>query len=378
MPKLRLALTIIGWLLVMAIAVTAASTSVIYAYRYGIILAGLEPQPWLTGAALAIADVVKIGLPAIIVALWARSHRATARTLSVVFAMLLGLSLWSLTSITAIERAANDAKTRTASQVETDLRNEMTAAENRIVELGSPPPVAAVEAEIDGFKADARWRTTDACNPLHVFPSTQRFCEKAALKQAARANAAEADGLRMRIDEIRRKLTTPAPDEAKAASPELTTISDVFGWRTESVGFARAVFFAISLELLGAFVPSAVWYLRPVIGTGSPVPKSVPQPAKIADTPGVPRPPTPSAPSRQVTRKASTGKRGCKRDPNVLDFVRKFRERHGRSPNIPEMRAEFPGLHKSTLWRAARVALDTEHCPQQLTALRLRRCRSIG
>ncbi|MBS0250877.1 MAG: hypothetical protein JSR78_07400 [Proteobacteria bacterium] len=360
MPKFRLALTIIGWLLMMAIAVTAASTSVIYAYRYGIILAGSEPYPWLTGAALAIADIVKIGLPAIIVALWALSHRATAQTLSIVFVMLLGLSLWSSTSMTAIERAANDAKATSASRIEADLRNELTAAENRIVELGSPPPLAAVEAEIDGVRADARWRTTDACNPLHVFPSSQRFCEKAALKQAARANAAEAEGLRVRIDEIRRKLTTPAPEAAKTASPELAVISDIFGWRAESVGFVRAVYFAVALELLGAFLPSAVWYLRPVIGTSSPEPMSVPQPAKVAETSGTPKSSAPTAASRPVTRKASTGKRGRKRDPNVLDFVRKFRERHGRLPNIPEMRAEFPGLHKSTLWRAARVTFGNE------------------
>ncbi|MBY0559314.1 hypothetical protein [Hyphomicrobium sp.] len=368
MPKLRLVLTIIGWLLAMAIAVTASSTSVIYAYRYGLILAGSEPQPWLTGAALAIADVVKIGLPAIIVALWARSHSATARTLSVVFAMLLGLSLWSLTSITAIERAANDAKATNASRIEADLRNELAAAENRIVELGSPPPVAAVEAEIDSVKADARWRTTAACNPVHIFPSTQRFCEKAALKQAALANASEAGGLRVRIDEIRRKLTTPPPDVAKIASPELTTISDVFGWRTESVGFARAVFFAISLELLGAFVPSAVWYLRPTVGASSPAPTGVPQPAKVADTSIKPKSPAPPAPSRQTARTPSTGKRGRRRDPNVLDFVRKFRERHGRSPNIPEMRAQFPDLHKSTLWRATQAASEEDGRRQLLSA----------
>lgn len=373
MPKLHLVLTIIGWLFAMAIAVAASSTSVIYAYRYGLILAGSEPQPWLTGAALAIADVVKIGLPAIIVALWTRSHRATARTLSVVFAMLLGLSLWSLTSITAIERAANDSKATSAARIEADLRNELTAAEKRIAELGSPPPVAAVEAQIDGFKADARWRTTGACNPHNIFPSTQRFCEKAALKQAALASATEASGLRTRMDEIRRKLTTPAPDEAKIASPELTTISEVFGWRTASVGFARALFFAIALELLGAFLPSAVWYLRPATGAGSSMQESSASPSKVANTSKRPAPCSPS-PSplthkrRSIVRKQTPGKRGRKRNPNVLDFVRKFRERHGRSPNIPEMRAEFPNLHKSTLWRAARVAFEEDGARLLLSA----------
>ncbi len=373
MSKLRFALAIIGWLIAMAIAVTASSANVVYAYRYGITLAGSEPQPWLTGATLAIADIVKIGLPAIIFALWARSHKATAWTLSVVFAMLLGLSLWSSTSITTIERATSDAKATSAFKIEADWRAELSASENRIAELGSPPPLAAVEAEIDGFKTDARWRTTEACNPLLRLPlSSQRFCEKAALKQAAREKAAEADKLRARIAEIRRALTAPAPDANKSASPELEVISDVFGWRTADVGLARAVFFAIALELLGAFIPSAVWFLRPTIAASSVAPTSALAPPKVAETPKASEPRTPSpsrAPRlRQPAKTISPSKRGRKRDPNVLDFVRKFRERHGRSPNIPEMRAQFPDLHKSTLWRATQVAHADVNSRQRLTA----------
>jgi hypothetical protein len=366
------ALRIIGWLLAMAIALAASSTSVVYAYRYGTTLAASEPEPWLTGLVLAVADVVKIGLPATIIALWARAHRGTAGTLGVIFAVLLGLSLWASASITTIERATSDAKITSASKIESDLRAELTAAENRIVELGSPPPLLAVEAEIDGFKTDARWRTTEACNPLRVVPGSRRFCERAALKQSAREKAAEADKLRTRMDEIRRILTTPAPEMGKIASPELAVISSVFGWQRESIGLARAIFFAITLELLGAFVPSAVWFLRPSIVVELSESQITPQPTKVADAANNPaaRPPSPAptTPSRQTSRKALATKRGRKRDPNVLDFVRKFRERHGRSPNIPEMRAAFPSLHKSTLWRAARVALEGENCPRQLTA----------
>ncbi|HVX35230.1 MAG TPA: hypothetical protein VHC71_03315 [Hyphomicrobium sp.] len=372
MSNILPALRIIGWLIAMAIALAASSASVVYAYRYGITLGASEPQPWLTGAMLAIADVVKIGLPAAILALWARSYKGTAGTLGLVFAMLLGLSLWASTSITTIERATNNAKITSASKIEADLRTELTAAEGRIVELGSPPPLAAVEAEIDGFKTDARWRTTEACNPLRAARGTSRFCERAALKQSAREKAAEADKLRMRIREIRQKLTTPAPESNQIASPELTVIADVTGWRPESIGLARALFFAVTLELLCAFVPSAGWLLRPWAGIQSAQPKETRKPIRVADTPVdslKPHSPAPPASSpRPKVRNPVAGKRGRKRDPNVIDFVRKFRERHGRSPNIPEMRAAFPGLNKSTLWRAAQVAQETENAPQQLTA----------
>lgn len=362
-----------GWLIAMAIALAASSTSVIYAYRYGITLGASEPQPWLTGAMLAIADVVKIGLPAAILALWARCYKGTAGTLSLVFAMLFGLSLWASTSITTIERATNDAKIVGASKIEADLRTELSAAESRIMELGSPPPLAAVEAEIDGFKTDARWRTTEACNPLRLARGTSRFCERAALKQSAREKAAEADKLRTRIEEIRRTLTKPAPDEAnQVASPELTVIAEVVGWRPDSIGLARAVFFAITIELLCAFVPSAVWLLRPWASVQSVEWKAPPNAVRVADTPTAPQPRSraavPKPTSRSKVQSEVAARRGRKRNPNVLDFVRKFRERHGRSPNIPEMRAAFPGVNKSTLWRATRVAQEEDNAPQQLTA----------
>ena len=51
-----------------------------------------------------------------------------------------------------------------------------------------------------------------------------------------------------------------------------------------------------------------------------------------------------------------TGKRGRQRDPNVVDFVQKFRTINGRNPNIPEMRLHFPQLDKATLWRNATAA----------------------
>lgn len=372
MPNLLPASRIIGWLIVMAIALAASSASVVYAYRYGITLGASEPDPRLTGAMLAIADVVKIGLPAAVLALWGRSFKGIAGALAVVFGMLLGLSLWASTSITTIERATNDARIIGASKIEADLRAELTAAESRIVELGSPPPLAAVEAEIDGFKTDARWRTTEACNPLRVASGSRRFCERAALKQSAREKAAEADKLRSRIDEVRQKLTTPATATGHVASPELAAIASVVGWRPESIGLARAAFFAVAIELLCAFVPSAVWLLRPWSGAQPAQSKATPRPARTADTPGNPHPRSPAtaptSPSRLKVRSQVTGKRGRKRDPNVLDFVRKFRERHGRSPNIPEMRAVFPGLHKSTLWRAAQVAQEAQNSPQQIMA----------
>lgn len=50
------------------------------------------------------------------------------------------------------------------------------------------------------------------------------------------------------------------------------------------------------------------------------------------------------------------GRRGRKRNPNVVDFVERFRKENGRDPRIPEMQARFPELNKTTLWRNAKMA----------------------
>jgi hypothetical protein len=45
-----------------------------------------------------------------------------------------------------------------------------------------------------------------------------------------------------------------------------------------------------------------------------------------------------------------------RRDSEVIDWVRAFRQRHGRSPSIPEVQSQFATLSKSTAWRYAIAA----------------------
>jgi hypothetical protein len=49
-------------------------------------------------------------------------------------------------------------------------------------------------------------------------------------------------------------------------------------------------------------------------------------------------------------------KGGRKRDEVIDDWVRVFRQRHDRSPSIPEVQAEFATISKATAWRYATAA----------------------
>ena len=354
------ALKVLGWLGLLLVVAAASSTSVFYAYRYGLSLAAAEAIPERTGIALALVDVVKIAMLAIAVAVFEAGQRKLAYALGGVFSILICLSLWATISITAIERAGSDAKIAGASKAEVDLRAEMATVDARIKELGSPLPQKAVEAQLDGFKSDERWRTTASCNPLNITaPGSRKFCGEMAMKQAAIAEAAEADKLRTRNAEIRQQLATLAPESAKVASPELTLIANLFGWRPESVGLGRAIAFAIGIELLGALTPTAVWLLRPSLSTSAPVHTPIQKPVarSAAVSSSAPRSPGP-APTRLPAPKRTSGPRRRRRD-NLIDFAEAFAERNGRLPTMPEVKQQFPRAKPTTTWRAIQDAKVT-------------------
>lgn len=44
------------------------------------------------------------------------------------------------------------------------------------------------------------------------------------------------------------------------------------------------------------------------------------------------------------------------RDEDVIDWVREFRARHGRDPQLPEVQRQFPRLARTTAWRRCKAA----------------------
>jgi hypothetical protein len=45
-----------------------------------------------------------------------------------------------------------------------------------------------------------------------------------------------------------------------------------------------------------------------------------------------------------------------RRDSEVIDWVRAFRQRHGRSPSILEVQSQFATMSKASAWRYATAA----------------------
>jgi len=362
-----------SWLAAMLVALAASSASIYFAHRYGTsVHSGTGAQ--FGGAILAVADVVKIGLPALMAALWARNCKPAAAISAVIFAFLIVMSLFATVSVTTIERAATDAEVTAAAKADHDLREELKAAEARIIELGSPLPLKAVEAQIDGFKSDARWRTTASCNPSQITAAgSRRFCEKMAFQQAALATATEADALRERMAQIRSQIGALTPESTRVASPELVAIASAIGWRPEAVGLGRAIFLAVTLELLGGFVPSFLWLVRPALPSTQPQTGMAPiEEPKVAEalparepvaSPSAPKPPT--AP-RGKPKKRNRGRPA--RNQDAISFAEAYMVRHGKPPSIGHIEKMFrtyravpPRVFAANAWKVSEPVCRAPH-----------------
>lgn len=345
-----------AWLAAMMIALAASSASVLYAYRYGTTVAAAEAHPELMGAVLGVADLVKFGLVAIATALYARGTKSVARLVCAVLLVLVGLSLFATISVTVGDRAHADAKVAGMTKLETDLRAEMSTADARIKELGNPKPQKAIEAELDGFKSDERWRTTASCTPNAITAQgSRRFCEKMALTQSLVAQAEEADKLRNRIAEIRKQLADVTPESVMPASPELRLLSTQTGISIERIGLARALLLAIAIELLGSIVPSALWLVRPSPPAAPLAPLA--KPARVAAARGSARTPspTPPAPKRAPLSAARKGRPSNNQD--AISFTEAYIKRNGRPPTITEIERAVTGVSRSTAARVRRTML---------------------
>lgn len=305
---------------------------------------------------------------------------------------LLGFLLGSTGSFIAAFGSASEGREERADPRQAQIVAFKTAsdaakdAEKRLAELGRVPTAAEAKASVsrllNNVDPSIAKRTAGCTNVdgngagKKVIAVNREACQPVIEAQAIVAKASEAEGLRAKLDTARETISKGAP---KAADPLVTNVSALWAKITGStgeidVGAILSLIVALIVEL-GAPISWAIWQMSapatvskletvemlpdPVTGTTtdsadliafkrqlmSPLPdrygKSVAEVVGIDQTPHDPN---------------GGGKRGRKRSPQVVDFVKRFREVNGRDPRIPEMREQFPQLDKATLWRNAKFA----------------------
>lgn len=296
-----------------------------------------------------------------------------ARRFGLALVCTLGFALGAIGSMIAAFGSASEGRDEKADPRQAQIvaykvaSDSVKDAEARLADLGRVPTVADASARVSSLIAGIDGsiaKRTSGCTVLAPEGSGKRqqavnrdACQPVIDAQALVARAKEAEAVRADLKAARETVAKGAP---KAADPLVANLTSLWAKATGSsdgldFGAMLSLLIALIVEL-GAPISWAIWQMCGVRNDGDEAlaafKASLQQPLPDRHGPTVAQvvnkqPPTPPS---------GGGKRGRKRDPNVVDFVKRFREVNGRNPHIPEMRAQFPQLDKATLWRNAKYA----------------------
>jgi hypothetical protein len=117
-------------------------------------------------------------------------------------------------------------------------------------------------------------------------------------------------------------------DPPKSADPQAEAWARATGWDETLVAYVMVAVLGLAIEIVACF---GTWI-------------AMQPPQRGSNGANAKRPPVPAW--------VPPGSNG----DNVVSWVREFRRRHGRSPQIPELQRAFPGTPKTTAWRHCKAA----------------------
>lgn len=221
----------------------------------------------------------------------------------------------------AAERGNTIAAHREAAAEVKRLAAEMSA-------LGTPRPVAVIQAEVQALKIDLGvWRRSAQCSDISR-EDTRSACEPVLALYKERGAAARKAEIEPQLAAARAKIERLDPP--KSADPQAEALARLIGHDESLVAYGMVALIGLAVELVACF---GMWLLQ------RPAPPSSPASAAL------PPRDTATAPSAHGT------------DP-VVEWVRAYRARHGRDPQIPQVQEQFRDmkLPKTTAWRRIKTA----------------------
>ena len=247
-------------------------------WRFGYTLGKSDFELQLYGAASAAADCFKALLPFFIFA--ALRNRSYSQALGgvLLFAVCFSYSLTSSLGFAALNRADTTGARTLKAETHQDLRS---ALERSLAELKTVPPhrpAAAVAGEIEAYKQNPSWISSEQCNNATIVKSMS-YCEgyfklTTELTTAQKADE-KAEKLEAEIAKLSAKLGEVDPMAAAASSdPQSSVLARLTGFRTEEIQTALTVLIALLVELgasLGFYTAFSYWRIFDVKGLPAPV-----------------------------------------------------------------------------------------------------------
>lgn len=209
-----------------------------------------------------------------------------------------------------------------------EAKKAVEELEAELAAIGPSRSVDEIQAQIDAHPIDmAVWRRSKSCQEISR-DDTKKLCEPILKLYQERGRAARRTELEPKLAEARAKLEGMAPP--KSADPQAEAWAKATGWDETLVAYVMVAVLGLAIEIVACF---GLWIVMQPPAHGS---------SGANDN-------RPSVPHRVPVPPVFT-------DDNIVSWVRVFRKRYGRNPQIPELQRAFPGTPKTTAWRRCKSA----------------------
>ncbi|MFA5901344.1 MAG: hypothetical protein WC829_19755 [Hyphomicrobium sp.] len=262
---MRHALGVLGVLAAgVLLAVSAAMN-----WRFGISLGRTELDGEIYGAASAAADCMKALVPFFFFAAIRNRMWSQAAASALVWVVVTAYSLTSALGHAALNRLDTAGQRTAASDSYKDHRADLVRAQEQLSWIPQHRPAQAVQADIDGLKAEKAWTYTEECGKV-TGSKGRSFCQKYHALSAELASAEQSVTLEARIADLQGKMSNvtghAVMSEADPQAAVLAKLASIVApsVKVEDVQTALTVFIALLLEVgsgFGMYIAFSQWRL---------------------------------------------------------------------------------------------------------------------
>lgn len=352
---------------VQAVGIASAACSAAYyamqAPAHTVEIAGHTFAPWIVAIALT-AFALDATKPLMLAAATTPGAGIARRAVAgLIFAVLFAASMIAVDGMLMRLRSDWSAGRDRDVSAYAAARAEHDRLAAELARLARVRTTSEVRADMDRARVPSSiWSATRECTDADMLrgPVNAAACKpildlRQEMAGAIRKGELERDlaASRTRLDAVSRPGSAVA---ARSADPQADVLAGLTGRNRDEIAYAMVLIIGFALELVACFglyvagagsttrnsAESGGTALAPAGSTGS------------AKVPALP-PPVPHA-AHRLPPASGTGETTVPPCPDpVVEWVRQFRARHGRNPQIPQVQAEFR-IPKTTAWRRIRAA----------------------
>lgn len=228
-------------------ATAFVAVSVLANLWFGLSLGHTELDKAIYATASVAADLFKVALPLMILALWQSGRRAFAMPALALWCCCVAWSLSAATGFASLSRSQSVATSEAQFDARQGLEAKVGRTEQRLRRLASHQSATVVQAEIDGLLRTPR---SGGCKVING-PVTRRVCPDVDRLRKELAVANEAKRLEESLNAARNELAT-LPVVGLESDPQAATLSRITGLEQDTVRAVLVLLLAVLVEAASA------------------------------------------------------------------------------------------------------------------------------